>query len=44
MKKEKPAIHVVPIKVVEPVAKVTTQHVKLTRMPLKYPCIIYFSF
>jgi hypothetical protein len=25
------------------VAEVTTQHVKPTRMPLRYPCIIYSS-
>jgi hypothetical protein len=44
MKKEKLATHVVPIKVVESVVKVTAQHVKLTRVPLRYPCIICFNF
>jgi hypothetical protein len=40
---KKPTIHVVPIKVVEPIVKITTQLVKPTIVPLRYPCIIYSS-
>jgi hypothetical protein len=43
IKKKKPTIHVVPIKVVEPIVKITTQPVKPTIVPLRYPCIIYSS-
>jgi hypothetical protein len=44
-KKEKLVIHVLyPLKVVKLVVKVIAQHVKLTRVPLRYPCIICFSF
>ncbi len=42
-KKEEPTIPIVPIKVVEPVVEVISQLVKPTIVPLKYPCIIYFS-
>jgi len=44
MKKEKPIVHVVPTKVVEPITKVTTQNVKPFRIPLRYLCIIHSSF
>lgn len=43
-KTKQPITLVVPTKVVEPIAKVTTQHIKPTRVPLKYPCIIYSSY
>jgi hypothetical protein len=43
-KKEEPTIPIVPIKVIELVAKVFTQPAKLARMPLRYPCIICFNF
>jgi hypothetical protein len=43
MKKEKHVIHFVLTKVVEPTAKVIAQHVKPTRVPLRYPCMIYSS-
>ncbi len=42
-KKEEPTVPIVPTKVVKPVAKVIAQLVKPTIVPLKYPCIIYFS-
>jgi hypothetical protein len=44
MKKEKPSIIVVPTKVAELVARVIARLVKPTRVPLKYPYIIYSSF
>ncbi len=40
---EEPAIPIFPIKVVEQVLQITSQLVKPTRIPLKYPCIIYSS-
>ncbi len=40
-KEKKPTIHVVPIKVVELIVEVTTQHVKPTIVPLRYPCNVY---
>jgi hypothetical protein len=43
-KREKPTILIVPTKVAEPVAEVIAQLVKPTIVPLRYPCIIYFSF
>jgi hypothetical protein len=43
-KRDEPAVHVVPIKVVQPVIEVYAQPIKPTRMPLMYFCIIYFSF
>jgi len=43
-KREEHVIHVVHIKVVELVSKVTTQLIKPIKVPLKYPCVIYFSF
>jgi hypothetical protein len=43
-RKKKLVTPVVPNKIVEPIAKVITQPVKPTRVPLRYPCIICFSF
>jgi hypothetical protein len=43
-KKEKPTIHVIPIKAIEPVVEVIAQPFKPTKMSLRYPCIIYSSF
>lgn len=37
---EKTIIHVVPIKVVEPIVKVTAQPFKPTRVPLQYPLFV----
>jgi hypothetical protein len=42
-KRKNPIMHVVPIKIVKLVIKVTAQHVKPSRVPLRYPCIICFS-
>ncbi len=42
-KREEPTVPIVPTKVVEPVVEVIAQLVKPTIVPLKYPCIIYFS-
>jgi hypothetical protein len=42
-KREEPIVLIVPTKVVKPVAEVIAQLVKPTIVPLKYPCIIYFS-
>ncbi len=39
-KKEEPTIPIIPTKVVELVVEVTSQPIKPTRMPLRYPCII----
>jgi hypothetical protein len=44
MKKQEHAIPIIPTKVVEPMVGITTQPVKLVKVPLTYPCIIYFSF
>jgi hypothetical protein len=44
MKREKLAILVVPIKIVEPVVEVIAQPIKPTKVPLKYPCIICYSY
>ncbi len=33
-----------PTKVVEPIVKVIAQPIKPIRIPLRYPCIIYFNF
>ncbi len=43
-KRKKLAIPIVPTKFIEPMAKITTQLLKPTKVPLKYPCIIYFNF
>jgi len=43
-KRKEPIILVVPTKIVESIVEVTTQPIKPTRVPLKYPCIICFSF
>ncbi len=40
---KKPTVHVIPTKVVEPVVEMIAQPFKPTRMPLRYPCIIYSS-
>ncbi len=42
-RRKKPTVHVVPNKVVEPMAEVTTQPIKPARVPLRYPCIIFSS-
>ncbi len=42
-KKEKLAIIIVPIKVVELVVEVIAQLVKTIRVPFGYPCITFFS-
>ncbi len=43
-KKEKPTVRVVPNNVVKPVVEVTAQPVKPTIVPLRYLCIIYYSY
>jgi hypothetical protein len=43
-KREEPLIPAVPTKIIEPVVKVTTQLFEPTTIPLRYPCIICFSF
>jgi hypothetical protein len=43
-KKEKHVIHFVPIKVVELIAKVIAQPIEPTKVPLRYPCVIYSKF
>jgi hypothetical protein len=43
-KREKLIVPIVPTKVVESIAEVTTQLVKPTIIPLKYPYIICSSF
>jgi hypothetical protein len=43
-KKEEPIVPIVPTKVVEPVAKVTTQLVKPIKIPLRCPSIIALNF
>jgi hypothetical protein len=43
-KKKELTIHVVHTKVVELVDELTTQPVESTKVPLRYPCIICFSF
>jgi hypothetical protein len=42
-KREELAVLVVPTKVAKLVTKVIAQPVKLARMPLRYPCIIYYN-
>jgi len=42
-KREEPTVPIIPIKVVEPMAEIIAL-VKLTIVPLRYPCIMYFSF
>jgi hypothetical protein len=42
-KKEEPTILIVPTKVAKPVDEVIEQLIKPTIVPLRYPCIIYFS-
>ncbi len=42
-KKKEPTTHVISTKVIESIVGVNAQHVKLTRVPLKYPCIICCS-
>jgi hypothetical protein len=39
-KREKTTILIIPIKVAKPVVELTTQLVKPTKVPFKYPCII----
>ncbi len=43
-KREEPTIPIIPIKVVELVAKVSAQLVKPVRVSLRYPCIICSNF
>jgi len=43
-RKKKHVIHVVPTKVAELIVEVIAQLIKPTRVPLRYPCMIYFSF
>jgi hypothetical protein len=43
-KREEPIIPIIPTKVVEPMAELIAQLVKPTIVPLRYPCIMYFSF
>jgi hypothetical protein len=43
-KKEKPIVLIVPTKVAKLVVEVIAVLVKPTKVPLKYPCINYFSF
>jgi hypothetical protein len=42
-KREKSVVFVIPIKVLESVAEVNAQFIKPIRMPLRYPCIIYYN-
>jgi len=42
-RRKKPIVHVVPTKVVEPMAEVTTKPIKPARVPLRYPYIIFSS-
>jgi hypothetical protein len=44
MKREEPIVHAVTTKIVEPIVKVTTQHVKSIKIPLTYPCVICYSY
>jgi hypothetical protein len=43
-KREEPSILIVPTKVAESMAEVIAQLVKPTKVPLRYPYIIYSSF
>jgi hypothetical protein len=43
-RKKKPVVPILPAKDVKLEVEVTTQLVKPTRMPLRYPCIICSSF
>jgi hypothetical protein len=42
--REEPIVSIIPIKVAELVVEVIAQLIKPTIVPLRYPCIIYFSY